>query len=349
MRRSAFTIVLVLALGLTLAFFLLPIAAVFLRVSPGTLLDQLGRDVVVDALVVTAKTSLIAQTIIFLVGTPAAYLVARRRFRGRAVRADADRAAARAASCRGGHRPARRLRPPGTAGQLARLPRRVRRLHAGGGRDGDPARGRAVLRARRRRRLRGARPEPARRLAHARSRACPHVRARGDPARGAGPQRGSRTLVRTRAGRVRRDALLRRQPARRHTDAPARHLRGAGRQLRHGARRSARCSSSSAPACSYSSNSSPCGSAPTHSRRSPSYLPRSTRPRGRPRDGGARGAVRAPARRRCCARSPASPGQSAGGSSWTARCCSTRKRASTSRPSAVVSASSSRTTPSFRT
>ena len=85
MRRSAFTVMLVLALGLTLAFFLLPIAAVFLRVSPGTLLDQLGRDVVVDALVVTAKTSLVAQTMIFLVGTPAAYLVARRRFRGRAV------------------------------------------------------------------------------------------------------------------------------------------------------------------------------------------------------------------------------------------------------------------------
>ena len=85
MRRSAFTFVLVFALALTLAFFLLPIAAVFLRVSPGTLVDQLGRDVVVDALVVTAKTSLIAQTIIFLVGTPAAYFVARRRFRGRAV------------------------------------------------------------------------------------------------------------------------------------------------------------------------------------------------------------------------------------------------------------------------
>ena len=84
MRRSAFSIVLVLALGLTLAFFLLPIAAVFLRVSPGTLLDQLGREVVVDALVVSAKTSLIAQAIVFLVGTPAAYLVARHRFRGRA-------------------------------------------------------------------------------------------------------------------------------------------------------------------------------------------------------------------------------------------------------------------------
>ncbi len=85
MRRSAFNVALVLALCLTLAFFLLPIAAVFLRVPPGELLGQLGSGVVLDALVVTAKTSLVAQAIIFLVGTPAAYFVARRRFRGRAV------------------------------------------------------------------------------------------------------------------------------------------------------------------------------------------------------------------------------------------------------------------------
>ena len=85
MRRSAFNAALVLALVATLAFFLLPIVAVFLRVSPGDLLGQLGSGVVLDALVVTAKTSLVAQAIILLVGTPAAYLVARRRFRGRAV------------------------------------------------------------------------------------------------------------------------------------------------------------------------------------------------------------------------------------------------------------------------
>lgn len=84
-RRSAFNVALVLALALTLAFFLLPIAAVFLRVSPGELLSQLGSGVVLDALAVTAKTSLVAQAIILVVGTPAAYLVARRRFRGRAV------------------------------------------------------------------------------------------------------------------------------------------------------------------------------------------------------------------------------------------------------------------------
>jgi molybdate transport system permease protein len=76
---------LVLALALTLAFFLLPMVAVFLRVSPGELFGQLGSGVVVDALVVTAKTSLVAQALIFLVGTPAAYLVAVGRVPGRAL------------------------------------------------------------------------------------------------------------------------------------------------------------------------------------------------------------------------------------------------------------------------
>jgi molybdate transport system permease protein len=82
---SVFSGVLVLALALTLAFFLLPIVAVFLRVPPGELFGQLGSGIVVDALIVTAKTSVIAQAVIFLIGTPAAYLVAGRRFRGRSL------------------------------------------------------------------------------------------------------------------------------------------------------------------------------------------------------------------------------------------------------------------------
>jgi molybdate transport system permease protein len=84
-KSSLFGVTLVLALALTLAFLLLPIVAVFLRVSPGELFGQLGSQVVIDALVVTAKTSLVAQALIFLVGTPAAYLVASRRFPGRSV------------------------------------------------------------------------------------------------------------------------------------------------------------------------------------------------------------------------------------------------------------------------
>src|SRR5262249_41791386 len=84
-RRRLFTGGLVLAAALTFAFLLLPLAAIFLRVPVGELLDQLGSRVVVDAIVVTAKANGIAQGLILLVGTPAAYLIAGRRFRGRAL------------------------------------------------------------------------------------------------------------------------------------------------------------------------------------------------------------------------------------------------------------------------
>ena len=72
-----------LATALALAFLVLPVAAIFLHVSPGRLLDQLSNPVVHDALLVTLKTSLAAQALILLLGTPLAYLLATRRFPGR--------------------------------------------------------------------------------------------------------------------------------------------------------------------------------------------------------------------------------------------------------------------------
>jgi molybdate transport system permease protein len=75
----------VAALTLALAFLLVPVLAIFLRISPGELFGQLASDVAVDALIVTAKTTAIAQAVILLVGTPAAYFLATRRFRGRSV------------------------------------------------------------------------------------------------------------------------------------------------------------------------------------------------------------------------------------------------------------------------
>jgi molybdate transport system permease protein len=72
------------AAAVALAFLVLPVAAIFLRVPLGDLLHQLSRDVVTDALIVSAKTSLIAQALVLLLGTPLAYLLASRRFRGRA-------------------------------------------------------------------------------------------------------------------------------------------------------------------------------------------------------------------------------------------------------------------------
>jgi len=73
------------ALALALGFLLLPIAAVFLRVSPLQLLSQLGDPAARDALLVSLKTNLVAEALILLVGTPAAYLLATRRFPGRAA------------------------------------------------------------------------------------------------------------------------------------------------------------------------------------------------------------------------------------------------------------------------
>jgi len=69
---------------LTLAFLLLPIVGIFVHTSPGKVLDQLSNPVVTDALIVSLKTSLIAQALIVLFGTPTAYLLATRRFTGRA-------------------------------------------------------------------------------------------------------------------------------------------------------------------------------------------------------------------------------------------------------------------------
>lgn len=62
---------------------LLPIVAIFAHTTPTHLFDQLSNPVVTDALVVSFKTSAIAQLMILLLGTPTAYLIATQRFRGR--------------------------------------------------------------------------------------------------------------------------------------------------------------------------------------------------------------------------------------------------------------------------
>jgi molybdate transport system permease protein len=69
--------------AVTLAFLLLPIAGIFVHTSPGKVLSQLSNPVVKDAFVVTLKTSLIAQALIILFGTPTAYLLATQHFVGR--------------------------------------------------------------------------------------------------------------------------------------------------------------------------------------------------------------------------------------------------------------------------
>ena len=81
----AFRIVLVASLTVALLFLAIPVVAVFANTSPGTLLDSLGDGSARDALSLSLQTSLLALAVIVAVGTPAAYLLATRRFRGRSL------------------------------------------------------------------------------------------------------------------------------------------------------------------------------------------------------------------------------------------------------------------------
>src|ERR1700687_1409878 len=85
MRRTLLGIVVFAASFVSLAFLALPVIAVFARVSPARLVAQLGNPVVTDALIVSLKTTLLAQALILVLGTPTAYVLATRRFRGRAA------------------------------------------------------------------------------------------------------------------------------------------------------------------------------------------------------------------------------------------------------------------------
>ena len=80
-----FPLVLGAAAAVTLAFLVVPVVAIVLRVSPATVIASLGSGAARDALVVTLETSLVAQLPIVVLGTPTAYLLATGRFRGRSV------------------------------------------------------------------------------------------------------------------------------------------------------------------------------------------------------------------------------------------------------------------------
>lgn len=84
-RHSAFTSLLVLAVGLAVAFLALPVVAIFWEVGLGGLVDGLRSDVALDAFRVTLKTNAISMLLILGIGTPAAYFLATRRFPGRAL------------------------------------------------------------------------------------------------------------------------------------------------------------------------------------------------------------------------------------------------------------------------
>jgi len=84
-RRPWFPLLLGAALAVTLAFLVLPVVAVFTHTAPGELIKRLGDPASTDALRLSLETTLIAVAVIAAVGTPAAYLLATRSFRGRSL------------------------------------------------------------------------------------------------------------------------------------------------------------------------------------------------------------------------------------------------------------------------
>ena len=84
-RPPSFAVLLVVALTVALCFLTLPIVAIFVATSPLDLISSLGEEGALEALRLSLLCSATAVGVIVLVGTPAAYLLATRRFPGRAT------------------------------------------------------------------------------------------------------------------------------------------------------------------------------------------------------------------------------------------------------------------------
>jgi molybdate transport system permease protein len=80
-----FPVLLAAALAAALLFLTIPVVAIFANTAPGDLIKSLGDASARDALRLSLETSAVSMAVIVLVGTPAAYLLATRSFRGRNV------------------------------------------------------------------------------------------------------------------------------------------------------------------------------------------------------------------------------------------------------------------------
>jgi molybdate transport system permease protein len=83
--RAAFAALLALCAGIFLTFLAIPLLALFTETPLGRIPDLLSDPAVQDILSVTLRTNAIANGVILLLGTPTAYLLATRRFPGRAL------------------------------------------------------------------------------------------------------------------------------------------------------------------------------------------------------------------------------------------------------------------------
>jgi molybdate transport system permease protein len=85
MTRAWFPALLIVAVAAAALFLALPVVAIMVDSSPAALAASLGQEGALEALRLSLQCTMIAVALIVAVGTPAAYLLATRRFAGRAA------------------------------------------------------------------------------------------------------------------------------------------------------------------------------------------------------------------------------------------------------------------------
>jgi len=81
--RIAVVVVLVVVIAFVLGFLIVPIVALVTYQPVGSLIDEIGKPVTTEAIVVSLKTNAVAMLLTLGLGTPLAYVIGRNRFRGR--------------------------------------------------------------------------------------------------------------------------------------------------------------------------------------------------------------------------------------------------------------------------
>ena len=298
----------------------------------GDLPDLLRRQVVRDAIVITLETNIVANVLILAFGTPAAYLLGHPALpRPRVVLTLIELPLVLPPAVAG----IGLLAAFGRSGCWATTSRRWAsccrspRPRSCSRSCSSPARSTC---ARRSPRSRASTPT-CRRRAHARRPPGPRVPAHRAAARPGRARRRRGPRLRPRHRGVRRDDHVRRQPPGRHADPAARDLRAVRGRLRRRRSRSAPCWWCSAPrSCSRRQAAPPRGLPSARDRDIPlrhfAVAPSSScAPRRWPWS-----APPAPARRRCCARSPASSPRTRAASRWATRAWFDAARRSTCAP-----------------
>lgn len=85
LKRQGILFLVFLLLALFLTFIILPVASLFLRITPEGFIEALQSPVVLDALILSLFTATISTVIVILLGTPLSYINARRNYRGKEI------------------------------------------------------------------------------------------------------------------------------------------------------------------------------------------------------------------------------------------------------------------------